>query len=268
MEPGKLSFSTFQLNIDNIAFTKNALQAFNITFPYKNIEQVERRSKKVFIDIKHNNYLCMSINEGRFLPISTTVYNKKLHKEFPNKRTSNEAEWEEQFYVIYDFTSMILYISNSKKKGVVEEIFKSFLINKETEIEIVNIYKNPDEFIKSINNIKKIKFTRKPDKQCDIQSERNEFDPRWAIDADSFYIELNYTDKERSISRFRKFLSNNNSNIIRNLICIGYDDNNFEKIFKVDQFLEKVHLLLIKNDRGFYEDDIVFLQFMRTIETK
>ena len=50
---------------------------------------------------------------------------------------------------------MILYISNSKKKGVVEEIFKSFLINKETEIEIVNIYKNPDEFIKSINNIKK-----------------------------------------------------------------------------------------------------------------
>ena len=56
MEPGKLSFSTFQLNIDNIAFTKNALQAFNITFPYKNIEQDERRSKKVFIDIKHNNY--------------------------------------------------------------------------------------------------------------------------------------------------------------------------------------------------------------------
>ena len=48
MEPGKLSFSTFQLNIDNIAFTKNALQAFNITFPYKNIEQDERKSKKVY----------------------------------------------------------------------------------------------------------------------------------------------------------------------------------------------------------------------------
>lgn len=268
MNATQLCFSTFQLNIDNSAFTRNALKNFLIQFPYENTNEDGKKSKKVFMKILEDNFLCISISEGKFLPLSQTVYNREHHKEFPNKRTSNEAEWEGQYYVIYDFSEMVLYISNTKKKKAIEVLLEDFLKDKEKHIEITNIYKNPDEFIESINSIKKIRFTRRPDKQCSIFEDRQNFDPRWALDADLFFIELKYTNRTKSKKSFLDLIKNRQDNIIDNFICIGTDDNNFEKIFKIDQFLKKVYINIDKNELGFYEDDNVFLEFIREISKK
>lgn len=45
---------------------------------------------------------------------------------------------------------------------------------------------------------------------------------------------------------------------ISKLICIGCGDDNLEKVFRIDKFIEKISVDVQKNERGLYEDDLVF----------
>ncbi|WP_443667248.1 hypothetical protein, partial [Desulfovibrio sp.] len=63
----------------------------------------------------------------------------------------------------------------------IKALFEIILKDREKiTVEILNIYKDVNDFIKEVNQIGKIKFTRIPDPQMNIFSDRNEFDPRWA----------------------------------------------------------------------------------------
>ena len=261
----KLYFSTFLLEIDGSEFSKESLDMFLIEMPYTNTIQEEGKCKKFYID-KRNDFLLISIAEGHFLPLSENVYDRLLNREVPNKRNENEAEWLSQTFAVYDFRNKIFYLSNSNKKADIKALFGIILKGREkTPVEILNIYKNVDDFIKEVKQIGKIKFTRIPDPQMNLFSDRNDFDPRWAEGASSFSVELRYTNKNIAVARLKRLLSRHPGEDIRGLMCIGYGDERVEKIFKVDSFIEKVIVDAQRNERGLYEDSLVFHQIMKTI---
>ena len=121
---------------------------FLIEMPYTNTIQEEGKCKKFYID-KRNDFLLISIAEGHFLPLSENVYDRLLNREVPNKRNENEAEWLSQTFAVYDFRNKIFYLSNSNKKADIKALFGIILKGREkTPVEILNIYKNVDDFIK------------------------------------------------------------------------------------------------------------------------
>ncbi|MGE9917623.1 hypothetical protein ACQRCW_02345 [Desulfovibrio sp. SGI.082] len=261
----KLYFSTYLLEIDGSEFSKENLDLLWITMPYTSTIQEEKKCKKFYVERK-NNFLLISITEGHFLPLSENVYDRLLNREVPNKRNENEAEWLSQTFAVYDFRTKIFYLSNSNKKVDIKALFEIILKDREKiTVEILNIYKDVNDFIKEVNQIGKIKFTRIPDPQMNIFSDRKEFDPRWADGASSFSVELRYKNKYAAAERLKKLLSRQPGEEVQGLMCIGYGDEKVEKIFKVDSFIEKLTIDAQRNERGLYEDSLVFFQLMEKL---
>lgn len=267
MDEGKLSFSTFELYIDKVHFGKRHIDAFLNSMPYSNTVDIGN-TKCQKINIKYdgntNRFILMSVHEGKFFPLSPTVFNKSTRAELPNQRTSDEAEWSQQYYAIYDFELTIFYISNITKKGVFEKIIAENIFDgKDVNILISNIYKNPEEFISTISKPKRISFARKKAKQNSLLDNNDLFDPKWADGSESFSVELSYKDKGNFVNKMREFLKLNNKKDISRLICVGLDDKNFEKIYRVDSLIEKIYIDIEKNEYGLYDDSIVFEKFVR-----
>ena len=49
--------------------------------------------------------------------------------------------------------------------------------------------------------------------------------------------------------------------------CIGKGDDKLEKVFKIDKFIEKISVDVQKNERGLYEDDLVFSALISSFES-
>lgn len=258
-----LVFSTFLLQINNQNLSREQLA--KCTFPFEKIIENGEKCKKYHARIKRN-FLLMAITEGKFLPLSEDVYDRILERDVPNKRGPNEAEWLSQTFSLYDFRTETLYLSNSNKKADIKEIF-SLLLNDEElfSLEILNIYKDVDSFIDEIREIGKIRFTRIPDKQKNIFQDRDDFDPRWATDTKFFTVELHYDSFSKAKHWLKIFSKPQIGEEVSSLTCHGYDDKKVEKIFKVDSFLARVSVETARNERGLYEESLVFSHAMEKI---
>lgn len=269
MEEGKLIFSTFELYLGKILFEKNHMENFIQKMPYVHIVDIDG-IKCLKINIKFESrrqgFLLMSVHEGKFLPLSPTVFNKITCEEHPNQRKNVEAEWNSQFYAVYDFEMKILYISNVTKKSLFESIIVDHIfLNSDIDVYISNIYKSPEDFMAAISKPKRISFARRTMNQASLLEENSIFDPKWADGSDSFFVELQYKNKGAFFAKMCEFLNLSKKNNIKRLICIGTDDNDFEKIYRVDSFIEKIPIDITRNQNGLYEDAIVFDKLVKTL---
>jgi len=255
----KLIFSTFELYLDNVELTKTAIESTNVDLGIKTTTSVDKQKcMKTYVGLQ-NEYIFMSLYEGRFLPLSSTVFNRELNSEQPNSRTEAEAEWNSQSYGIYNFKSKILYISNINKKSLFESIIKDRILNNsDANVMISNIYKDVETFVEEISKAEKIFFARKKEDQVGLFSDNAQFDPKWSAGADSFTVELKYSKLKLFKKRVNDFFNLAKKKEISNLVCIGRGDDNLEKVFKVDKFIEKISLDVQKNERGLHEDELVF----------
>ncbi|WP_443667249.1 hypothetical protein, partial [Desulfovibrio sp.] len=78
-------------------------------------------------------------------------------------------------------------------------------------------------------------------------------------------VELRYKNKYAAAERLKKLLSRQPGEEVQGLMCIGYGDEKVEKIFKVDSFIEKLTIDAQRNERGLYEDSLVFFQLMEKL---
>lgn len=209
MEDKKLSFSSFEIYVDNIEFSKDMLQEVSEVFPIKIITPInDAKCIKYYADFRNDRYIFISVNEGKFLPPSTTIFNRELNKELPNTRTKFEAEWDKQTYAVYDFSKKILFMIDVRKKYLFEDFIKSNIFkNKDKSILIANIYKNEEDFLKEITAGDKILFARKRDAQANLFDEIEEFDPKWASGSESFSVELRYKNLSAFKNICRQFTS-------------------------------------------------------------
>ena len=255
----KLIFSTFELYVDNVELAKSAIDEKNVELGIKSTTSADKQKcMKTYVGLK-DDYRFMSLYEGRFLPLSSTVFNRELNSEQPNSRTEAEAEWNSQAYGVYNFKSKILYIYNINKKSSFESIIKDRILkNDGANVMISNIYKDVDAFIKEISKAEKIFFARKKADQVSLFSETEQFDPKWTAGAESFTVELRYNKLKIFKDKVFEFCKLAKKKEISKLICIGCGDDNLEKVFRIDKFIEKISVDVQKNERGLYEDDLVF----------
>lgn len=263
----RLIFSTFELYVDNVELAKSAIDERDVELGIKTtISSDKQKCMKTFVDF-NGDYMHMSLYEGRFLPLSSTVFNRELNSEQPNSRTEAEAEWNSQTYAVYNFKNKILYISNINKKNSFESIVKDRILkNNDAKVMISNIYKDVDVFVNEISKADKIVFARKNADQMSLFSDTAQFDPKWSEGAESFYVELKFKKLKAFKERVFEFCNLAKKKEISNLICIGCGDDNLEKVFKIDKFIEKISVDVQKNERGLYEDDLVFSTFVRSFD--
>ncbi|QCC84433.1 hypothetical protein DDIC_00770 [Desulfovibrio desulfuricans] len=264
----KLIFSTFELYVDNVELAKSAVNGKDVDLGIKTtISADNQKCMKTYVGLR-GEYMFMSLYEGRFLPLSSTVFNRELNSEQPNSRTEAEAEWNSQTYGVYNFKNKILYISNINKKCFFELIIKDRILkNDGANVMISNIYKDVDTFVKEISKADKIVFARKNADQVSLFSDPDQFDPKWSVGAESFSVELKYSKIKVFREKVFEFWNLAKKKEISNLICIGCGDDNLEKVFKIDKFIEKISVDVQKNERGLYEDDLVFSTLVSSFES-
>ena len=263
----KLIFSTFELYVDNVELAKSVIDGKDVDLGIKTTTSTDKQKcMKTYVGL-NGDFMLMSLYEGRFLPLSSTVFNRELNSEQPNSRTEAEAEWNSQTYGVYNFKNKILYISNINKKSSFESIVKDRILrNSDANVMISNIYKDVNAFINEISKADKIVFARKNSDQVSLFSDTAEFDPKWSEGAESFSVELKYNKLKVFKEKVFEFCNLAKKKEISKLICIGCGDDNLEKVFRIDKFIEKISVDVQKNERGLYEDDLVFSTLVRSFD--
>ena len=199
---------------------------------------------------------------GAPLPRREKIFNTEDHTERDNTRTENEAELREQFFVYFDLTSHIMYISNSQKKKIVKEFIKHIF---NIEIELSFISRDIDEFISLLSECREISFTGIENLYTTDNDLRSSVINLAGLDApDQFTIIAKYSGKQISpwIRKLHTFFT---GQAITKLVVKGRDSEGFEAIFNSDHFQQKIAVHCAKNTESMYEYNQVYDKLMEKL---
>ena len=206
---------------------------------------------------------------GKSTPYSPTVYNKTDQKEESNPRSTEQLEPHKQLFALYSIKNGTLYLSNSKKKLWIQEWLKTKLTQ---DVVLKAFYKDVDEFIEVIKSVEKVKFIAK----TTLFTEGGELMKIFPTPndlyglgmPDTFSLEANFR-KGRLTARFienlKKMVKWKDSCEADSILCIGRDDEDFETIFNVSTFIQKVTVAAIKDGQGRYDPTTVQQMLIRNI---
>ena len=77
---------------------------------------------------------------------------------------------------------------------------------------------------------------------------------------EDFTLEANFNSAKLTdafIDHLKKMINWKNNCEADSLICVGRDDKNFETVFNVDSFIQKLSVVAAKDGKGFYDPTIV-----------
>jgi hypothetical protein len=218
-----------------------------------------------------NKYFWLCARYGKSLPYSSTVYNTKDQTEEDNPRSTDQIEPDKQLFALYCVHSRILYLSSTKKKLWVEEYLKKKL--EKDAVVIKTFFKDVDEFIQKIKSVEKIRFVVKSDlfsNQGGIMKIFPSPNDLYGLGMpEDFTLEANFTNArltDNFVECFKKMVGWKKSYEADSLLCIGRDDKNFETVFNVDSFIQKISVEATKDDQGLYDPATVKQALIRKIE--
>jgi hypothetical protein len=208
-----------------------------------------------------NDLFWLYAKYGAESPYSEVVLNVSNSQQEKNPRKINQVETDKQIFCIYSMKRNSLYSSTQKKKSFLEEYFKS---KTSSDVFVKFFYKDPEEFLNYIKKVNKIKFVTKSNlftadgELYKIFPEPNDL---FGLGMpDDFTLEANFTNA-RVTPLFNKFFKKmvrwKNSCQAESLLCIGQDDKNFEAIFNVENFINRLTVNASKDSKGMYEPSIV-----------
>ena len=217
----------------------------------------------IYYDIKvqkEENYIFFAFEHGKSKPIDDKLTNIKTGDKKNNPRQNDEAELLSQLFVLYHFNKNILYISNSKKKTIFEQVLKQ-----ETDREFIakNMYITKKEFIILLKSVDKISFTERHNLFNNDSKIRQALIDLTGIDApEKFTIEAHYKKSIELKSFVKKLVETE----LKELIIQGTDEEGFNFIFNVDTFVRKLDVQCEKENNGKYNSESVRKSLIKAIE--
>ncbi len=206
---------------------------------------------------------------GRSTPYSNTVYNTKDQIEENNPRSTHQIEPLNQYFALYCIKSHTLYLSKRNQKSAIKEYLKKKL---QKDVVIKNFYTDTDEFIQQINTVEKIKLVTKKNLLTAngeiLKIFKNPNDLFGLGMPEEFILEANFAKVKKTkyfIKIFKEIVGLKNRNEADSLVCIGRDDNNFETVFNVDSFTQKVTFEATKDDLGLYNPTTIKQKLLESI---
>lgn len=151
----ELSFSSQQLLVDNKP---------PIFDDFKNFEKSFTPSDTIEGEFYHTistelteQYFWLYSMYGKAIPCPKKVYNIKNESREDNPRQHNQIEQDNQFFLLYSFSTQILYISNTRMKKFIETLFKDIIKKKFVLKMYLKILKN---FARRLSLLKKLIFAQ------------------------------------------------------------------------------------------------------------
>jgi len=252
------------LTCHQLIFDKNSpkLENVRVAFNFSENESFIYKSNNYIINSKaiDENYFWITSKYGSD-NWGEEVIDKKSNTIKPNPRGVDEPELNKQLFVLFDLASNELYLSDFNKKNIIQELLKSKITN---NVEIKNFYKDPDEFIKKIRDIKSIAFLARNNLfnvtggVFDILR-----DPKTIYGLglpEKLYVKADFSKVAKTedfINQFKKMVEWKSSCQADKFVCVGYDDNKIEQIFNPDSFTSKIKLELEADKNGFYDPNSV-----------
>lgn len=263
-----IDFSALHLVIDN---ESPALEILKVVFGEStDTFQFNDDYYRISKSITDNKYFWFYAKYGRKSPYSTTVINTINHNEEPNPRTKDQVEPDKQLFGLYCAEEKVFFLSNTKKKMLLELYFKSKL---DKDVVIKTFYKDVDEFVKIIQKVDRIKFVAKSN-LFSIDGEIMKIFPSpkdlYGLGMpDDFSLEANFPGVNKTdafVEKLKKMVGWKDSCEADSLVCIGRDDKNFETIFNADSFTQKITITASKDQQGMHDEIIVRDSLMRRIK--
>lgn len=226
-----------------------------------------------YLILKENlddKYFWLCARYGKSLPYSSTVYNTKDQTEEDNPRSTDQIEPDKQLFALYCIHSRTLYMSKAQQKSWVEEYLKEKL---KQDVRIKAFFKNVDEFLEQIKSVEKVRFVVKNNlftPQGGFMKILHSLNDLCGLGVPAgFTFEANFANaslKAAFKEYFKKMVDWKKNYAADSLVCIGRDDKNFEAVFNVDSFIQKISVEATKDDQGLYDPATVKQALIRKIE--
>lgn len=196
------------------------------------------------------------------MPWPSEVTNIKTLKKEENPRNQDQVEPKDQFFFVVDNNTFSCYISDNRKKRMIEE----FLSNKmDREIKLQPIFKSPEEFCKEIKKLDTIEFASVDS----LFHDNEDFFDMFSMNKDPFNMgkpaefqaKLSFkgaTVKSELALALHKYRGKAS---LKQLICIGRDENDIQKVLNLDSLSYKIDIEVEKDDTGLFSADSVVLAF-------
>jgi hypothetical protein len=205
-----------------------------------------------------DNFFWFYARYGKEFPYCEVVFDKGDEKEQPNPRLSSQIEPAYQLFAMYCMKDKVLYLSNLRKKIVVEKWLQEKL---DASVTIKHFVKSAEDFIAVIKSVEKVRFVARRDLfsasngVLDILPAPNDvyglgMTEKFSLEAK--FAKASVTENFKEI--FKKMAIWKKNHVAESLICIGKDDKNIETIFNMDGFVQKVSLDITKDSNGRYSE--------------
>lgn len=213
---------------------------------------------KITIQKFENRFLWIYAKFGGALPYSNEVFDAEQEQIVDNPRSKTQTELNKQIFSLYDFQSQTLFLQKDNDKAFLTQYFKE---NIQKDCIIKRFFKSPQDFIDSIDRIKKISFTSKRNIITSQVELFNNIENIFGLgQPEKFYISMDYKGRNKTnslIDFFRDFVARKNDLEIDSLVVVGENDNDVDSVFDIDSYIESAEISISKDDNGMYDENAV-----------
>ena len=185
----------------------------------------------------------------------------------PNSRQPNEIEPRTQVFGVYDTEKEYFYLSDSRKQSYFTELFDQACKDIGVKWEFLQVYKNPKEFLATIKSVKTVTLVSDKNlfnaKDYDFPAVKD-LGPANAFRLTVDFSASSVTDKV--VLALESLTNLVKEGRYKELICVGYAGDSFERVFNTETFVERV-LVSVKKDEntGMYSPDDVMRTFINQL---
>lgn len=223
--------------------------------------------KGVYYEIcaqKTPSFLWLSFEYGKTSPRDENLTNVLTGEKTQNQRTEDEVELLNQIFCLYNYATFEFYISDSRKKKMLENFFMEKLGN---GVIIKSFYKSIEEIMNMLQSVDKISFTSANNLFSANSKERQALIDLTGTDApEQFKIEAKYK-KAHILPFVEKLHMAKMDNQISNLIVRGIGNDNLSYVYNLDSFTRRIDLNVEKELSGKYNPDKIKNQLINYITT-
>ena len=202
---------------------------------------------------------------GNPLPYNEQVYNASTAAFEANPREKDQVEPRQQLFALYSFRQKELFISNSKKKNLMQDIFSAY--SGVENVIIRKIYADIDSFLNSLRSVSAIRMVTKRD----LLSEDNDIfrasrDMFGLDDPDQLEIKMHF-GRVKPTSKFRSFFKKlSQAGYSKRLVCVGTDDDMLESIFNSGKIEDRITIFVQPNQDGMQDAEKVKTELLARLD--
>lgn len=214
-----------------------------------------------------NDCVWIEFQYGTSYPRPDQVIDKQKRMKVDNPRSDQQVEPTKQLFCLYVENHGNLYVSDSRKKGFLEQ-FLNRLHDKKNFI-IKRVIVDPEEFLSKLKTVDRMIIAAKTDL---ITQTSYLFRPtqdifgygapeRYEIKAD---YRINMNDIVRK--KFQEFYEEAKTGRVSKFICVGKDDQGIETIFNADNLTSKISIDVTRQQTGLINEEEAKKKIMDAIQ--